>query len=94
MDIARTEFEKKAFKCRELERLMKEEDYGFAPNKLQVLALEHVETTGDLVKQWGAMNAKVPSIGDVHWASHTSTWRASANIWNGFASIKAFTWIW
>ena len=54
------------FKCRELECLMKQDDYGFAPKKLQVLVLERIETATDLINDWVAMNTKLSSIVDVH----------------------------
>ena len=37
---------------------MKQDDYGFAPKKLQILGLQHIETATDLINNWVAMNTK------------------------------------
>ena len=53
-------------RCGELASIMGQDDYGFAPKKLEVLVLEHIETADDLMAKWADINARAPTIGDVH----------------------------
>ena len=51
-------------KRRELQQIMKQKDYGFAPYKFLVLQQENIETIGALVKRWKAIDSKASSATD------------------------------